>query len=112
MVNYSFTCNLPCFFFTTTLVAHFSNIAAGYYTQQTSDVWALRDIYHDALQNLLEADRFLERYSQLRNFFNYSEIVELRDGLKLGVMTIDEAVALAPRGKGILGRQSRLEYDG
>ena len=96
------------------LISHRSKsiIAAGYYTQQTSDVWALRDIYHDALQNFLEADRFLERYSQLRNFFNYSEIVELRDGLKLGVMTIDEAVALAPRGKGILGRQSRLEYDG
>jgi len=93
------------------LIAHRSdsNIGAGYYDMQTLDAWVLRDRYHDAVQNISQADRFfLERFISLRRIYNGKKIVELRGSLKLGVMTIDEAVALAPKEK-IWGRKSRLE---
>lgn len=75
-----------------------SDIPAGYFALQILNAWVLQDRYHDAVQNLSQADRFfLERYFSLRIRHNFKKILELRDGLKLGVMTIDEAVASAPR---------------
>lgn len=61
---------------------------------QALDMWALRRKYPDALTELSPADQFfLERFFLLRGTHNCRKVVELWDGLKGGVLTIEEAVA-------------------
>jgi hypothetical protein len=46
---------------------------------------------------LSPADRFfLEHFFLLRRIYNCRKVVELRDGLNQGVLTVEEAVALVP----------------
>ncbi|KAK2460483.1 hypothetical protein APHAL10511_007489 [Amanita phalloides] len=61
------------------------------------NAWILRGKYPDALKELSPADKlFLDHYFSLRRPQNLRKVVELWDGLRKGVLTVDEAVASVP----------------
>jgi len=65
----------------------------------------LQDKYPNAMKKLLPVDGFIvDHYFSVRRARNRMKVVELWEDLKQGVLTIEEAVALAPIEKRDVGR--------